>query len=106
MPKTTEQARHMGTPLTSKSARAQAAVTAITASPATLAAIGVSNPATEILYGPSLAALFGTLVDVVPQVVISPDVGTLYSGSNNKVSDHGGCALTLHPQTATTISLL
>ncbi len=69
----------------------QAAVTAITNSPATLAAIGVSNPATEILYGAALAAQFGTLLDVVPQIIIAPDVGTLYSGSKNKVSDHGGC---------------
>ena len=69
----------------------QAAVTAITNSPATLAAIGVSNPATEIIYGAALAAQFGTLLDVVPQIIIAPDVGTLYSGSKNKVSDHGGC---------------
>ncbi|KAK9826403.1 hypothetical protein WJX81_000363 [Elliptochloris bilobata] len=67
-----------------------AAVNALKANPTTLAAIGVSNPATEILYGDTLAAQFGTLTDVVPQIIIAPDVGTLYSGSQNKVSDHGG----------------
>ena len=75
---------------------AQAAVNALKANPATLAAIGVSNPATDILYGDALAAQFGTLADVVPQIVIAPDVGTLYSGSQAKVSDHGGCAASSH----------
>ena len=69
----------------------QAAVNALKANATALAAIGVSNPATEILYGDSLAAKFGKLADVVPQIVIAPDVGTLYSGSQAKVSDHGGC---------------
>lgn len=70
---------------------AQAAVNALKANATALAAIGVSNPATEILYGDALATQFGKLADVVPQIVIAPDVGTLYSGSQAKVSDHGGC---------------
>lgn len=70
----------------------QKAVSTLTASPALLKTIGVSNPATEILYGAALQATFGNIVDRIPDIVVAPDVGSLYSFSQVKVSDHGGCA--------------
>ena len=44
----------------------------------------------QVLTGTGLQALLGSQTDRIPDLVVLPTQGTLYTTSLTKVSDHGG----------------
>jgi hypothetical protein len=52
----------------------------------------IGADAGELFYGPSLSLLFNTKDSRTPDIVVTPNVGVVYTGGGKKVSEHGGWA--------------